>query len=206
MARNVFISFRYRDGHEYKDELANLFDHSTDTVDFSEDQDRSQMSEVTIQRYLYGKLRRSSVTIILLTPEAIEYRKDWYGRYDDWIYDEVRYSLEDRGGNATNGLVAVYVPEAKSLLMNEISHYCEVCKQTSTALSLISRENLVYRNMNNVKPDYKIHKCPSLFDGDYDSYCSLIEYNEFKNNFGRYIDIAFKKRGELYKYNLCKRL
>ena len=38
MARNVFISFRYSDGHEYKDELAGLFDDSEDTVDIvSED-------------------------------------------------------------------------------------------------------------------------------------------------------------------------
>ncbi len=45
MARNVFISFQYADGHEYKDELAGLFDASEDTVDFSEDEDRSQMSD-----------------------------------------------------------------------------------------------------------------------------------------------------------------
>lgn len=35
MARNVFISFRYSDGNEYKEELARLFNASEDTVDFS---------------------------------------------------------------------------------------------------------------------------------------------------------------------------
>ena len=63
MAKNVFISFRYSDGHWYKDALSKLFDGYSDTVDFSEDEDRSRMSEVTIKNYLYGKLRRSSVTI-----------------------------------------------------------------------------------------------------------------------------------------------
>ena len=62
MARNVFISFRYSDGITYKNELAKLFDQYYDTVDFSEDQDRSKMSEETIRQYLYSKLRRSSVT------------------------------------------------------------------------------------------------------------------------------------------------
>ena len=66
MAKNVFISFRYRDGHKYKDEITVLFDKSIDTVDFSEDQDRSQMSDLIIQNYLYGKLRRSSITILIL--------------------------------------------------------------------------------------------------------------------------------------------
>jgi len=58
----------------------------------------------------------------------------------------------------------------------------------------------------NVKPDYKKHKCVNLFDGDYESYCSLVSYDDFKTNFGDYIDKAYQKRNELYKYNLCKRL
>jgi len=215
MARNVFISFRYSDGHEYKDELAGLFDASDDTVDFSEDEDRSQMSDATIRDFLYRKLRRSSVTIMLLTPQAIDYhKKTWINpqtyRYetvfDDWIYDEIRYSLEEREGNATNGLVAVYVPEAKPYLMTETTHYCEVCRQTSTINNIASRNNLVYKNMLNVKPAYKKHKCINVYDGDFDSYCSLVAYDEFKKNFADYIGKAYQKRNELYKYNLVKRL
>ena len=215
MARNVFISFRYADGHEYKDELASLFDSNEDTVDFSEDEDRSQMSNVTIRDFLYRKLRRSSVTIMLLTPQAVDYhKKTWINpqtyRYetvfDDWIYDEIRYSLEEREGNATNGLVAVYVPETKPYLMTETTHYCEVCRQSSMINNITSRNNLVYKNMMNVKPAYKKHKCINVFDGDYDSYCSLIAYDEFKRNFAYYIDKAYQKRNELYKYNLVKRL
>ncbi len=40
------------------------------------------------------------------------------GDYDDWMYDEIRYSLESREGNRTNGLVAVYTPEVADLLIN----------------------------------------------------------------------------------------
>ena len=58
MATNVFISFRYEDGIRYKEYLSNLFDKNGDTIDYSEDVDRSQMSDDTIRRYLYGKLRR----------------------------------------------------------------------------------------------------------------------------------------------------
>lgn len=215
MSRNVFISFRYSDGHELKDELTSLFDYSNDTVDFSEDEDRSHLSERNIQDFLYRKLQKSSVTIILLTPKAIKYNtktilnpKTYHTEtvIDDWMYDEVRYSLEDRENNGTNGLVAVYTQEAKPYLITEKTHYCEVCKRTSTVSSVIKRNNLVYLNMMNVKPEYKKHKCLNVYDGEWDSYCSLIAYEEFKKNFGEYIEKAYQKRNMLEKYTLCKRL
>ena len=118
MAKNVFISFRFSDGNRYKEYLSGLFDKYSDTIDYSEDVDRSRMSDVTIKQYLYGKLRRSSVTIVLLTPSAVNHKKNWMGNYDDWMYDEIRYSLESREGNRTNGLIAVYTPEATDLLIN----------------------------------------------------------------------------------------
>ena len=215
MAKNVFISFRYDDGHEYKDELASLFDDSNDTVDFSEDEDRSQMNEDSIKQFLYKKLKRSSVTIVLLTPAAINYKKKvkynpnllkFEAYYDDWIYDEVRYSLENREGNATNGLVAVYVPEVESQLFQKRIHKCSVCNRESEVLCVMDFDNLVRKNVMNIKADYKRNQCPGIYDLEHDSYCSLISYNDFKRNFGDYIDMAYKKRSELYKYDLCKRL
>jgi len=155
------------------------------------------MSESTIKQYLYGKLRRSSVTIVLLTPAAVNHKRNWRGDYDDWMYDEIRYSLESREGNRTNGLVAVYTPEAASLLVNV---------QSSGTVSVKNIDNLIRKNMMNVKPQYKKNPNPSIFDRDYDSYCSLIEWNEFTNNIGKYINIASQKRDAIYKYNVIKRL
>ena len=76
MATKVFISFRYSDGKNIKDELVDLFDESTEIINRSEDVDRNQMSEDTIQKYLYEKLEDTSVTILLLTLEAVSYKKD----------------------------------------------------------------------------------------------------------------------------------
>ena len=89
MAIKVFISFRFSDGKYIKDELVDLFDESTEIINRSEDVDRSKMSEDTIQEYLYEKLKDTSVTIVLLTPDAVSYRKNWVGNYDDWLYDEL---------------------------------------------------------------------------------------------------------------------
>lgn len=206
MARNVFISFRYSDGHDYKEELAALFDENDDTVDFSEDEDRLGMKDETIKKYLYDKLKRSSITIVLITPEAIEYKRDWHGNINDWIYDEVRYSLEDRYGNGTNGLIGVYVPEAEPLLFRRNKHICSFCQTESEVLTIIDNNNLVRKNMMNVLPEYKKNKCPGIYDGDYDSYCSLVAYSEFKNYPNKYIDIASEKRDNINKYTLCKRI
>lgn len=197
MPKNVFISFRFSDGITYKEHLSYLFDKNSDTIDFSEDMDRSQMSDVTIKQYLYGKLRRSSVTIVLLTPSALNHKRNWRGDYDDWMYDEIRYSLESREGNRTNGLVAVYTPEAASLLVNA---------RSSGTVSVNNVDNLFRRNMMNVKPQYKKNPNPGIFDRDYDSYCSLIEWSEFTKNIGKYIEIASQKRDAAYKYNIIKRL
>ena len=159
MATNVFISFRYEDGIRYKEYLSNLFDKNGDTIDYSEDVDRSQMSDDTIRRYLYGKLRRSSVTIVILTPKAINHKKNWRGEYDDWMYDEIRYSLENREGNRTNGLIAVYTPEAAEMIVK---------KQPSGTTTVFNVDNLFRKNMMNIKSQYKRNSTEGVFDRDYD--------------------------------------
>lgn len=197
MANNVFISFRYVDGIRYKDALANLFDQHTDTVDFSEDEDRSQLSDEAIRQYLYSKLRKSSVTIVLLTPQAVHHKRDYFGRYDDWMYDEIRYSLENRYSNRTNGLIAVYTPEAAKML---------VSAGANGTVSVNNVDNLFRRNMMNIKPVYKKNQNPGIYDRDYDSYCSLVSWSEFTNNVSHFITIADWKRNNTYRYDLVKRI
>lgn len=207
MARRVFISFRFSDGEKYKDELCNLFDQSEDVIDFSEDEDRSDMSDETIQKYLYNKLKRTSVTVVLLTPKAIEYNKDfWTGKYDDWMYDELRYSLEERENNTTNGVVAVYTEEAKNLLITTNKHKCDICDEESTVSTIKDFNNLVRKNMMNIKDSYKKNQCYSIYDSLEDSYISLISYDEFKSDINKYIENAISKKERRDEFSLVKRL
>ena len=207
MARNVFISFRFSDGKRYKDRLVELFEQNEDIYDYSEDEDRSKLSEVSIKNFLYSKLKQTTVTVVLLTPQAINHQVGLYGRIDDWMYDEIRYSLEEREGNKTNGLIGVYVPEAESMIFTKSTHRCNTCKKESEVLRILEFNNLVRKNMMNIKDEYKRNPCLGIFDSDYDSYCSLISFNDFCNNPNMYIDIAYEKRSNLYKYrDLVKRL
>ena len=113
------------------------------------------------------------------------------------MYDEIRYSLEDRDFNRTNGLIAVYTPEAADMLVKA---------QSSGSICVYNVDNLSRKNMMNVKEQYKKNPSPGLFDRDFDSYCSLLEWSDFIHNIGMYIDIASAKRDMLYKYNIVKRL
>ncbi len=207
MARRVFISFRFSDGEKYKDELCELFDHSDDVIDNSENVDRSQISDDAIQRYLYNKLKRTSVTIVLLTPNAIEYNKDiWTDKYDDWMYDELRYSLEERENNTTNGVVAVYSEEARNILITSDKHQCDICKEETTVSIIKDVNNLVRKNMMNIKPGYKANPCNSIYDSLEDSYISLVSYNDFKSDINKYIDNAISKKERKDEFTLVKRL
>lgn len=116
MASNVFVSFRFSDGESYKKKLVKKFEELLYTINMSEDEDRSDMSEDTIQKYLYKKLKNCSLTIVILTPKAINYntkrvydygRMSWFNVYDDWLYDELRYSLENRMGNCDKVYIMV---------------------------------------------------------------------------------------------------
>lgn len=206
MATKVFISFRFIDGKEIKDELVDLFDESTEVINRSEDTDRSQMSEDTIQEYLYEKLKDTSVTIVLLTPKAVDYNKNFWGEYDDWLYDELRYSLEDRKNSRTNGVVAVYTDDAKDMILESSSHYCSHCQQTKSCRTLKLFDNLARKNMLNIKPDYKKNPCNNLYDDEHDSYISLVSLNDFKEDYSRYIQNAKDKRERLSEFNIYKRM
>ncbi len=197
MSRKVFISFRYSDGNKYKELLTEIFDKNNDVINCSENIDRSMMSEATIKKYLYDKLKNTSVTIVLLTPEAINYRKDWYGNINDWIYDEVRYSLEDRENNRCNGLIAVYTPEVKDIL---------VSKSSSGSTIINDFNNLVRKNMFNIFSAYKNNKEEGYYNANLDHYCSLVSWDDFIENFNMYIEIAEKKREEKYKYDVHKKM
>lgn len=198
MANKVFISFRFNDGNEYKEFLSLKFRELDYTIDVSENEDRSMMSEDAIKRYLYGKLRNSSITIVILTPNAINYQRNRYGKIDDWLYDELRYSLEDREGNRTNGVIALYTPSAKDLLIkyNPLNHTDEINYFN----------NLVRKNMLNVKDRYKYNPKPGIYNKLEDNYISLVPFNDFIDHPKKYINNALNKRGRIDHFKITKHI
>jgi hypothetical protein len=207
MARRVFVSFRFSDGFKYKEDLCSLFKENDDVIDCSENKDRSSLSDDSIKKYLYAKLRNSSVTIVILTPDALEYEKDiWSGKIDDWMYDELRYSLEDRENNRTNGVIAVYTKEAMPKLITKTTHICNVCNEESVVNELLQCNNLCRKNMLNVKEQYKKNACKGIFDSLEDSYISLVSFEDFSSNINKYIENAVSKRERIQEFNISVRM
>lgn len=206
MGTNVFISFRFNDGKELKEEIEKLFDSSTDVYNRSENVDRSEMSNETIKNYLYGKLKETSITIVLLTPNAVNYKKDIFGKYDDWLYDELRYSLQDRVENRTNGVIALYTDESREQLIQRSTHTCSLCNEEQNTNSVLYFENLVRKNMMNIKDRYKSQQCVGLYDSDNDSYISLVHIDDFKTNFSEYIDKTKEKRDRKEEFEIVKEM
>jgi len=205
MATNVFISFRFSDGISYKEKLDGLFDNTVAVNNYSENENRSNQTEETIKRYLYSKLKETSVTIVILTPNAINYERNGSNQIDDWLYDELRYSLEDREDNRTNGVIALYTKEAKPFLMTEYN--CSRCLTNCLVKGVSDFENLVRKNMVNIKDSYKVHKCTNIYDDLKDSYVALVSFEEFVGNYKKYIDNALEKRERLIEFNdLVKRI
>lgn len=200
--KKAFISFRYSDGKEVKDELQEILKEYI--IDKSEDEDRSNMSDSTIQSYLYNKLKDTSLTIVVLTPEAINYRKDSYGKYDDWLYDELRYSLADREKNRTNGVIAIYTKEAEKHIMQKNTHYCDTCKEESNINTIKNFNNLVRENIHNIMNEYKTNPCEGVYNGLEDSYISLVSLKDFKEKPEHYIENAMEKRERKQEFNIRK--
>lgn len=206
MASNIFVSFRFSDGEYYKNRLIEKFDELQYTINKSEDEDRSQMSEDTIQKYLYKKLENCSLTVVVLTPNAINYNTKQIfdfatlsnkNVYDDWLYDELRYSLEDRTGNRTNGVIALYTPEAKRYVISA---------ETADVTTIANFGNLVRKNMFNIKRAYKYCPTDGLWNAAKDNYISLVDFNSFLGNPKFHIDAALEKRNRTDQFDLVKRM
>ena len=67
-------------------------------------------------------------------------------------------------------------------------------------------DNLFRANMMNIKDIYKNNPNPGIYDRNYDSYCSLVSFDDFFNNPNYYINIACEKRDTLYKYKIRRNL
>ena len=197
MANKVFISFRFSDGNEIKEALVNKFEKLDYIINKSENENRSEMSDETIQKYLYDKLKDTSLTVVLITPQAVEHNLDYLGNIDDWMYDEIRYSLEDRMGNRTNAMIMVYTEDAKDLVIAD----------QNTDVTVVSNFfNLARKNMMNVKSDKKLEPRHGLYNSLEDSYVSLVSYDLFLEDPKKYTDNAISKRDRKDDFNLVKSL
>lgn len=201
-AKKAFISFRHSDGNEKKEDLQKKFKELKYVIDKSESGDHSDKTDDQIWEILKPKLKDTSITVVILTPKAVNYKRNFLGKIDDWLYDELRYSLEDRENNRTNGVIALYTEEVENSIFSG-SDYCSDCEAHHTMVN--NFDNLVRKNMFNVKDEYKYSTCSS-YNSLEDNYISLISFDDFIENPQKYIDNAIAKRDRQDEFKPVKRM
>ncbi len=200
----LFVSFRFSDGESLKNKLVDkLSDYS---INKSESEDRSGNSDEVIWEYLKEKLKDTSITVSIITPDALNYSRNSSG-IDDWLYDEQRFSLHDRDSNRTNGMIALYTDDTARHLYDTVKHKCGICNEEKDVKIMKERNCLLSRNVTVLKNNaQKVCNCTTLFDSHRDCYVSFIHFDDFLSNPKKYIDIAIEKRNRINDFDLVKLL
>lgn len=198
--RKTFISFSYEDRNQsLVDEIKKILTNKNIIVDLSEKEDRSEFANETIWKHLEARIKKCSITIVLLTTDLFEgnnHKLNYYpGSFikSGWIYNEISASLRNWDENKINGIIAIYEPGAKKYILNKNHSTCMHCYNSEVQMIKLKNEILI-KNMFNVNRQLKINKNCDYFDSYNDHFISLVSLSDFKNNPSKYVENAFEKR------------
>ena len=221
MGRKIFVSYKHSDdsvksigrlgtARDYVDHLEDLFETDDNIYKGEEgDEDLSYLTQSTITEHLREKIRDSSITVVLISPNM----KDSKRESDQWIPWEVSYSLREtvrtQGSDQTshpNGILAVTLPDIASscryFIEENICPHCNARTLQTGRLFQILRDN-----MFNVKsPTFTScgnHPPKTIYQG-YSSYIHSVKWDDFVSDKDRYLEIAAKIRDEIDDYDITK--
>lgn len=227
MGKKIFVSYKYGDDRvenlltwtnstvrDYVDEFEKKLDSSDDIYKGEKDgEDLSTLSEDTIWEKLKTRIYDSSVTIIFISPGMREVLK---ADRDQWIPWEVSYSLKEtsrknKNGDPvtsrTNAMLAVVLPD----INGSYSYYLErktCCSSGCTIhhtdiLFKIIKENKFNRVKNSSK---RICDANSTIWTGTCSYIEAVKWDDFINNYHKYVDSAVDRQNNIDEYDICKEI
>lgn len=220
MGRNIFVSYKYADTNvqrlartpwyeqtkvrDYVDELAIILNKNGHTyMGEGNDEDLSYCSDDYIYNHLKDKIRPTTVTIVLISPNMKEeYRLD----RSQWIPWEIFYSIYESNRNGrishTNAILAVVLPDqlgGYSYMIEQKSCCSSGCKLLHTgSLFTILRENM----FNQI--DKNKQNC-NLGDNVYKGLCSyipMVKWCDFIQNMDKYLEQAEYARDHIEEYEM----
>lgn len=189
MAHKTFISYKYSEAQELRDEIIKaLGDYATYYKgENSDSPDLTDTSTENIKKNLTDMMYDTSVTIVILSPNI---------KKSKWIDWEIEYCLKnitrkDRTSH-TNGVVGVImkVDGGYDWFINHLTN-CH-------GASVINYKNdklypIIYKNhFNSNPPQWHCEKCET-YDWLNGSYIEYIKEETFLSNPQKYIDNAFEK-------------
>lgn len=220
MGRKIFVSYKYGDTlvqslpsvffeqtkvRHYVNELQEII--SEDDSIYKGENDNESLSDFkdsTIASKLRDKIYDSSVTVVLISKGM----KDSYQlEKNQWIPWEVSYSLKEltRDGvtSRTNAILGVVLPDENGSYEYFLTYDSE-CNCTNYNTPFLF--NILSNNMFNTKsPNTKDCNGKKVFHG-YFSYLHCVKWNIFKEDIGKYIEIASEIKDNKNDYNIYKSL
>ena len=201
MARKTFISYKYSEATELRDEIIKKLGEDAqfyqgETAD-SPDMTGSSVEKIkdTLKNMIFG----TSVTIVIVSPQM----KD-----SNWISWEIEYSLkeitrEDKTSR-TNGIVGVIIKHNGNYdWLISYTQYNDGCR--SRNISSYKLYSIINNNRFNLNTENK-YSCPNCktFNQLNGSYISLIDQDSFLENPNYYIENAFEKSQSICNYDITK--
>ncbi len=200
MARKTFISYKYSEAQDLRDEiLKSLGDDATYYQgETSDSADLTDTTTENIKENLKDMMFNTSVTIVIISPSIKESK---------WIDWEIEYCLKritrkDRTSQ-TNGIVGVIQK------VNGSYDWFKTINTQTDGCSLSSySEHLVYDiiSKNRYNQDSKVYSCDvcQSINALTGSYISYVEEENFLNNPQEYIENAYEKSEEEDGYDLTR--
>lgn len=220
MGRNVFVSYKYADTNvqrlsrtpwyeqtkvrDYVDELAIKLNENGHTyMGEGSDEDLSNYSDDYIYNHLKDKIRPTSVTIVLISPNMKEpHRLD----KSQWIPWEIYYSIYESNRNGrvshTNAILAVVLPDQYGSYSYMIEHK-SCCPSGCRFLHTDTLFTILSENMFNQKEKNKMdcHLGDNVYRG-LCSYIPMVKWGDFIQNMNSYFWQAEFTREHIEDYEM----
>lgn len=206
MGRKIFVSYKYADDNvkqldynydyilpmkttarRYVDKLEEKIGIDNIYKGENDGEDLSSLSDDSIWNSLKEKIFDSSVTIVLISPNMKEHIKS---QSSQWIPQEISYSLKNITHNGrtsgTNGIVCVVLPDR----FGSYNYYIN-----DTYFGTTYNDNVTFDIIKNNRNNKKY---------GYGSYVITAKWDDFINNFNKYIDEAVDHKENIDDYNITK--
>lgn len=224
MGKKIFVSYKYADTNvknitgkywppckvrDYVDKIEEILEEHIYKGE-SDDEDLSYLSEETIWSKLKDRIRDSTLTIVLISPNMKEKMKS---DKNQWIPREISYSLKeisriDSKGNSvtskTNAMLAVVIPDSNGSYSYYMSNK-SCCNSGCQSLLTYTLFDILKNNMFNLENANK-KECDDgsiIWYGD-SSYIKSVKWDDFINDIQLYIDKAYEIQSNIENYKICK--
>ncbi|KXZ16832.1 TIR domain-containing protein [Bacillus nakamurai] len=201
MARKTFISYKYSEAQELRDDILDALGDDAEYYqgETSKLPDLSDKTTDYIKEKLKDMIYSTSVTIVIISPKMKESK---------WIDWEIEYSLKQikRGDkrSGTNGVVGVVMKHnggyswLRPSQTNPDGH-------TSISTNDQYLYDLIKKNrFNQVPKEYVCGECKTV-DSLTGLYIALVNEEDFLNDPTKYIENAYEKSKNTSNYEICRK-